>query len=587
MRKKEETKVVNFLVNEQISFYEVLNGYAETKKLSLETIKEIFRSEIQKVVNKSFDPEAVIKIEIDEVNKMAKIINIKGQAISDETANMILEESADSEIQKFIYSRISELPHELQSKYEDGDDIEIEFIFNDLPQRSKAAILNGFKLEIKNAEQQRVQSIFVDKIGQSFDAEVNTALRHEYDIEIHYDGDHFRALLPKNKANKNKKLNPGSKIKVTLEKINLEKTASPLEVTMIDPKEVEKALKEEIFEIENGDIEIVKIERDAGNRTKVAVRTNPDREFQFDIIGSIFGEGAKRILAASHKVGESLDIIRYSDNKKEFIKNAISPIKPIDVLVTKNFEKAFVIVKNDEVTKAIGKSGINVELASKLTQIKIEVLSLDKANERKLPYNKQNLSDLNENPLFEKSLFKKTQTKSNKKSHTAKFLDSKELEIALSNFNDDLETFIAKDQAAQELIKSQKSAAKPNSKSSSFIKSEEINNMFDKFNNELSENDTNLNEVSYYDDKDNSEDSWNYVWDPEFAAEGEEFEDEVVDNNKVDEISSDKKSVSKSEEKNIVKEYKKIKDFKVDTDLASYGLDENIDLSNFDDEDWK
>ncbi|WBP84120.1 NusA N-terminal domain-containing protein [Mycoplasmopsis edwardii] len=572
-RKKEEIKDNNLTHFEQVHFFELLSGFSESKKLKKEIITEIFRSEIQKVINKSFDPEAEIEIQINEDEKTAKLLNVKGQAISKESIDSFYDGAENSEVHKFIYSVIEQLPSKEQSKYSDGDEIVIEFTFGDLPQRSKAAILNGVRSEIKIAEQVRVQTLFEDKIGQNFQAEVNTAMKFGYDVEIHYDGDHFRAFLPKNKANRSKKLNPGSIIEVILEKINLEKTAFSLEVSMIDPKEVEKALKEEIYEIENGDIEIVKVERDGGNRTKVAVRSNPSRTFDFDVIGSIFGEGAKRILAVSERVGESIDIVRYSDNKKEFIKNAISPIKPVDVLVTKNFEKAFAIVHDEDVTKAIGRRGINVELASKLTQIKIEVLSVSDADKKKLPYNKDNLHTTPKSSLIDKPLFKKSQPKINKKSKAAKFLDAIEMERALSNFDEDLQTFISQDVQLEQ--QAQKASPKPE-KVQKQLNSQDIESIFDELNNTIESE-----ESTKYDFVENL----NEMWDPSFVDGDEEF-DNLEEQVEKEEVKENKKTNNK-ENKTIIKEYKKIKDFKVDNDLANYGLDSDIDLSDFDEDDWK
>ncbi|UWV85624.1 KH domain-containing protein [Mycoplasmopsis felis] len=155
---------------------------------------------------------------------------------------------------------------------------------------------------------------------------------------------------------------------------------------MIEPEQVENALKSEIQEISDGDIEIVKIQRIPGIRTKVAVRPNPNKSFNFDIIGSIFGENARRIIAVSEKIGEKIDIIRYSDDKKEYIKNALSPAKVVDVAIHKTTQKAFVIVSKENKTIAIGKKGINIELASKLTGNKIDIIDIEKAIESKIPF---------------------------------------------------------------------------------------------------------------------------------------------------------------------------------------------------------
>lgn len=571
-------------------FYELLNSYSVTKKLPITDIIKIFESEIQRVINKSYDPDAQIQISIDQENKLAKIINLKGKIV-DDLGNLEHESNLETKSHKFMDILLSEIPETKRANFVADSEIEIEFDFNDLDAKAKLVILNGFKQELKQLERLRITKIFSDKIGQKFNAKINTALKHEFDVDILHDGDVFRALLPKKKTHPKKPLNPGSDIQVILENINQEKTASPLEVTMIDPEEVINALKVSIVEIANGDIEIVRYARKFGERTKVAVQANPKKKFEFDIIGSIFGQKAERITKASKLVGESIDVIRWSNNKKEFIKNSISPVKPVDVLVTKDHKKAFAIVKNEELTKAIGKGAVNIELAAKLSGILIEVKSVDQADKLKLPYNRANLETLQKlavgSKLQEKQLFKTTKPKQTKRSYAAKLLDSKEMKIALNNFDEDLQTYINNTIQKESEQKLAKNTILDKTFNSKEAKNVDIEKLFDTLNKEVKDKDKEHN-IATLEDIANELEQWNYVFDPSFAAEDEDFEDEsiLIEQETSEQKNQSKQDVKDKKQKSLLEQYKKIKDFKVDSDLVSYGLAKDIDLSDFEDENW-
>lgn len=571
-------------------FYELLNSYSVTKKLPITDIIKIFEGEIQRVINKSYDPDAQIQISIDQENKLAKIINLKGKIV-DDLGNLEHESNLETKSHKFMDILLSEIPETKRANFVADSEIEIEFDFDDLDAKAKLVILNGFKQELKQLERLRITKIFSDKIGQKFNAKINTALKHEFDVDILHDGDVFRALLPKKKTHPKKSLNPGSDIQVILENINQEKTASPLEVTMIDPEEVINALKVSIVEIANGDIEIVRYARKFGERTKVAVQANPKKKFEFDIIGSIFGQKAERITKASKLVGESIDVIRWSNNKKEFIKNSISPVKPVDVLVTKDHKKAFAIVKNEELTKAIGKGAVNIELAAKLSGILIEVKSVEQADKLKLPYNRANLETLQKlavgSKLQEKQLFKTTKPKQTKRSYAAKLLDSKEMKIALNNFDEDLQTYINNTIQKESEQKLAKNTILDKTFNSKEAKNVDIEKLFDTLNKEVKDKDKEHN-IATLEDIANELEQWNYVFDPSFAAEDEDFEDEsiLIEQETSEQKNQSKQDVKDKKQKSLLEQYKKIKDFKVDSDLVSYGLAKDIDLSDFEDENW-
>ena len=136
----------------------------------------------------------------------------------------------------------------------------------------------------------------------------------------------------------------------------------------------------EIPEINEGIILVYSVAREAGVRTKVAVYSENAR---VDAVGSCIGEKGSRINRISDELnGEKIDVIEYSNVPEKFIENALSPAKNVRVFITNpKKQEAMVIVDNDNLSLAIGKKGLNVRLASKLTHYKIDVKTYDQAKE--------------------------------------------------------------------------------------------------------------------------------------------------------------------------------------------------------------
>jgi N utilization substance protein A len=133
-------------------------------------------------------------------------------------------------------------------------------------------------------------------------------------------------------------------------------------------------MKNEIPEVREGNIEIVAIARDPGNRAKVAVRS---RLPELDPVGSCIGSRGIRITAISHDVNdEKIDLVLYKEDPFEFIAEALSPAKVMSVEIFEEERRGVVVVPDDQISLAIGKGWRNVKLASKLTRYYLDVKSV-------------------------------------------------------------------------------------------------------------------------------------------------------------------------------------------------------------------
>lgn len=144
------------------------------------------------------------------------------------------------------------------------------------------------------------------------------------------------------------------------------------------PNFVKKMFELEVPEIAEGIVEIRAIAREPGMRTKIAVYSNQEG---IDPIGAVVGQRGTRVMAVTNELGnEKIDVIEWSDDPEKFVANSLSPAK-VKLVEVSSRREARVLVQEDQLSLAIGKSGQNVRLAAKLTGWKIDVRSQSRPEE--------------------------------------------------------------------------------------------------------------------------------------------------------------------------------------------------------------
>jgi N utilization substance protein A len=179
-------------------------------------------------------------------------------------------------------------------------------------------------------------------------------------------------ILPKEEQVPGEFYKPGQRLRVYILKVEQTPKGPSVILSRSHPKLVSKLFELEVPEIQAGQLEIKSISREAGSRTKVAVISKVK---EIDAIGAMVGHRGTRVGAVINELGgEKIDIVLYSEKPEEYIANALSPAKVLEVrILPKN--KALAIVPDDQLSLAIGKDGQNVRLAAKLTNWKIDVKS--------------------------------------------------------------------------------------------------------------------------------------------------------------------------------------------------------------------
>lgn len=183
-----------------------------------------------------------------------------------------------------------------------------------------------------------------------------------------------QAVLKADDNFKDKQFKCGDRIKVYVASVsNRERSGLSVKISRKSQELVKKLFEEEVTEIKDGTVEIMAIAREAGSRTKMAVRANVPH---VDPVGACVGINGARVKNIVNELGnEQIDIVEWDDNPAQLIVNALSPAKVVSAVTDEEEKKAKIIVSEQQLSLAIGKSGQNVRLAAKLTGYGIDIKS--------------------------------------------------------------------------------------------------------------------------------------------------------------------------------------------------------------------
>lgn len=233
-------------------------------------------------------------------------------------------------------------------------------------QTAKQVILQ----RLREAEREVVMLEYEDKIGTVINAAVS---RVEGNI-VRIDLGKAQGIMPKSEQIQGERYYPGQRLKVYLKDVERGFRGPQLVVSRGNKEFIEWLFRAEVPEMENGAVEIKNIAREAGVRSKIAVASNVPG---VDPVGTFVGGHGTRVNAVVSEVGEQekIDIVVWADDPVEYITQALSPTKVNKVIIDETAKKARVFVPDDQLSIAIGKSGQNVRLASKLTGYELDIES--------------------------------------------------------------------------------------------------------------------------------------------------------------------------------------------------------------------
>lgn len=361
-------------------FIKAVQFITKEKGISEDFVFEAMELALATAYKKNFDSKTNVRIDINRVTGEIKVMSYfvvvdeidEGDIAYDEEGNEIdVPPTINLDAQILLEDARKIVPD-----IEVGERIEKEVTPKDFGRVAAGTAKQVLTQKIREAEKNSIIDEFVDKQDEMLVGSLAMEDARNYYVEL----GRTRGILPKSEIIPGEQLKMGSSIRVYVTKVEAN-TKGPL--ILLSRKHygfVKRLFESEIPELADGTLVLHAVAREAGLRSKVAVASTNDK---IDAIGSCIGEKGSRIGSILRELnGEKVDLILYSDDPAEYIKNALSPAKNAIVNILDPMKKeALAIVDDENLSLAIGKKGTNIKLASKLTRYKIEVKTLNQVNE--------------------------------------------------------------------------------------------------------------------------------------------------------------------------------------------------------------
>ncbi len=353
---------------------DILDSIAYEKGLKIEDVENALKEALIKTAEKMVDPTLRFDAEIDRPNKKLELFQ-KIEVVENDDERLLNEsfDEYNNIVSKENFISLDEAK-KIDDSLEIGDFVNYDLEFENMGRNAATILHNNFEFRIQRFLEETLLSKYKNKIGKTISGSVTRVDRAENTfVEI----GEVKGMLPRKSRIKGESFKMGDTVKAVVRGVNIDKQNGLIvEISRTSPKFLESLLISEVPELKDGIIEIEASARIPGSRAKIALSTT---DSNVDPIGSIVGVKGVRIGAVSKQLhGENIDCVEYSNIPEMFIARALSPAIISSVKIEKYTEgndkgKAIVTIPSDQKSKAIGKSGLNIRLASMLTKYEIEL----------------------------------------------------------------------------------------------------------------------------------------------------------------------------------------------------------------------
>jgi len=252
-----------------------------------------------------------------------------------------------------------------------GEEIDEPFQLVNLGRRAIIALKQNLENRLAEYDYLNLHKFFKERVGELYSAEVHHARPNAVYL---IDDEGNELVLPRDRQIHSDRFRKGDTVKGVIEKVDMKGNKPVIIMSRTDNRFLEKLFEQEIPEVFDGLISVKRIARIPGEKAKVAVDTYDDR---IDPVGACVGVRGSRIHGIVRELGnENIDVINYTDNDHLFIQRALGPVKIQRLELGENDKgqkTAYVYMKPDEISKAIGKRGQNIRLATDITGYEIEI----------------------------------------------------------------------------------------------------------------------------------------------------------------------------------------------------------------------
>ncbi len=339
---------------------EALDILEREKEISKDTLFEAIENSLITAYKNHFGKADNVKVEIDR-----------------ETCDYhcYAEKEVTEEVEDSVMQISPEDAKEIDPDAKEGDIVRVEVRSKEFgriaTQNAKSVILQ----KIREEERSVIYNQYFEK-----EKDVVTGIVQRYmgkNISINLGK--ADAILNENEQVRTEHFRPTERIKVYILEVRNTPKGPRILVSRTHPELVKRLFESEVTEIKDGTVEIMSIAREAGSRTKIAVRSNNPN---VDAVGACVGLNGARVNSIVDELcGEKIDIINWDENPGNLIQNALSPAKIVAVFADPDEKTAKVVVPDYQLSLAIGKEGQNARLAARLTGYKIDIKSETQAKD--------------------------------------------------------------------------------------------------------------------------------------------------------------------------------------------------------------
>ena len=340
---------------EVISLIDTFSEFKDTKNIDRTTmvsvLEESFRSVIAKMFGTDENYDVIVNPDKGDFEIWRNRVVVADEDLENDNREISLTEA-----------------RKIDASYEVGEEVTDEVIFAKFGRRAILNLRQTLASKILELEKDSLYNKYIDKVGTIIAAEVYQIWKKEI---LLLDDEGNELLLPKTEQIPSDFYRKGETVRAVVARVDNRNNNPKIILSRTSPMFLQRLLEQEIPEIAEGLISVKRIARIPGERAKIAVESYDDR---IDPVGACVGVKGSRIHGIVRELrNENIDVINYTANIQLFIQRALSPAKVSSITMNEEEKKAEVYLKPEEVSLAIGKGGMNIKLASMLTEYTIDV----------------------------------------------------------------------------------------------------------------------------------------------------------------------------------------------------------------------
>ena len=338
-----------------VSLIDTFAEFKQNKNIDITTmvgvLEESFRSVIAKIFGSDENFDVIVNPDKGDCEIYRNRVVVNDDEVEDTNKQISL-----SEAQK------------IDSTYEVGEDVSEEIHFADFGRRAILTLRQTLASKILELEHDALYNKYKDRVGELITAEVYQTWKSE---TLLMDEEKNELYLPKSQQIPRDFFHKGDAVTAVIDRVDNSNGNPKIFLSRTSPVFLQRLLENEIPEINEGVIKLCRIARIPGERAKIAVESYDDR---IDPVGACVGVKGSRIHGVVRELhNENIDVINYTSNISLFIQRALNPAQVSNIVLHEEEKKAEVYLRPEEVSLAIGKGGMNIKLASMLTEYTIDV----------------------------------------------------------------------------------------------------------------------------------------------------------------------------------------------------------------------